>query len=303
MVVIWGLNFAVVKRALEVLEPLGFNALRHLIASAFMVAVLALGPGIGRPDRKDIPRIVALGVVGIIVYQIAFIFGLDRTRAGNAALMLALTPLFVLLFGRTGGEGGRRAWLGAALSILGVAIVSASTLRLAGSTTLIGDVILVGAAAVWAVYTIGAKPLIERYGPMRTTAWTLWAGSIGLAVAGLPSLARQDWGAVSPSAWIGVIYSSVFAIGVAYLLWYRGVQVLGGARTSVFNNLTPVVALAAGALWLDEALTGYSIVGSIMVIGGLILVPASGGVRPTAPDRGLMNFEPGDGRYARSNDE
>ncbi len=303
MVVIWGLNFAVVKRALEVLEPLGFNALRHLIASAFMLAVLVLGAGVGRPDRKDIPRIVAMGVVGIIFYQVAFIFGLDRTRAGNAALMLALTPLFVLLFGRRGGEGGRRAWLGAALSILGVAIVSASTLRLAGSTTLIGDVILIGAAAVWAAYTIGAKPLIERYGPMRTTAWTLWAGSIGLTIAGVPSLARQDWGAVTFEAWTGVVYSAILAIGVSYLLWYRGVQVLGGARTSVFNNLTPVVALAAGALWLDEALTGYSIVGSIMVIGGLILVPASGGVRPAAPERGLATFDSENGPDARRDNE
>ncbi len=303
MVVIWGLNFAVVKRALEVLEPLGFNALRHLIASAFMLAVLALGAGVGRPDRKDIPRIVAMGVVGIIFYQVAFIFGLDRTRAGNAALMLALTPLFVLLFGRRGGEGGYRAWLGAALSILGVAIVSASTLRLAGSTTLIGDVILIGAAAVWAAYTIGAKPLIERYGPMRTTAWTLWAGAIGLTIAGVPSLARQDWSAVTHEAWAGVVYSAIFAIGVSYLLWYRGVQVLGGARTSVFNNLTPVVALAAGALWLDEALTGYSIVGSIMVIGGLVLVPASGAVRPTAPERGLATFDSENGPDARRDNE
>jgi drug/metabolite transporter (DMT)-like permease len=277
VVVIWGLNFAVVKRALEVLEPLGFNALRHVIASAFLFVVLWLGPGVGRPRRSDIARIVAMGIVGVVGYQMAFIFGLDRTLSGNAALMLALTPVFVLLFGRGRGEGGRRAWLGVAISILGVAIVSASTLGLAGTTTLIGDIMLIGGAAVWAAYTIGAKPLIERHGPLRATAWTLWTGSIGLTAAGLPSLLRQDWAVVPPAAWAGVVFSAVFAIGVAYLLWYFGVQVLGGARTSVFNNLTPIVALAAGALWLDEPLTGYSIVGSIMVISGLILVPASGG--------------------------
>src|SRR5690606_16460984 len=130
-----------------------------------------------------------------------------------------------------------------------------STLRVEGSSTLIGDLIVLGAAAVWAIYTVGAKPLIERYGPIRTTAWTLWVGALGLFIAGLPSLLRQDWTLVTAEAWGGVLYSSVFAIGVAYLLWYRGVQQIGGARTAVFSNLTPVVALIVGALWLEEALT------------------------------------------------
>jgi drug/metabolite transporter (DMT)-like permease len=287
MVIIWGVNFSVVKRALEVMEPLGFNALRHLIASAFMLAVLGFGTGVGRPERRDVGRIIVLGSIGIILYQVAFVFGLERTRAGNASLMLALVPIFLLVFGRR-GEGGPRAWLGAMLSIAGVAIVSGSTLRLEGTTTLVGDLIVLGAAAVWAIYTLGATPLIERYGPIRTTAWTLWVGAIGLFIAGLPSLIRQDWGIVSGEAWGGLLYSSVFAIGVAYLLWYRGVQQIGGARTAVFSNLTPVVALIVGALWLGEALTRYSLAGATMVIGGLVLV-RSAGSRDRSPSPGDLS--------------
>lgn len=276
MVVIWGVNFAVVKSALTVLEPLAFNALRHLIASVFMLGVLLASGGIGRPAREDWRRIAWLGLVGIIGYQIAFVFGLDRTRAGNASLMLALTPVFVLLFGRREGEGGSRAWLGAAISIFGIALVSWSTFSLNGGSTVIGDVILIGAAAVWALYTIGSKPLINRYGPIRATAWTLWAGSSGLFLMGLPALFRQEWTTVGPAAWLGVFFSAILAIGVAYLLWYRGVQRIGGARTSVFSNLAPIVALVTGALWLGESFTLYSLVGALMVIGGLVLVPAGG---------------------------
>jgi drug/metabolite transporter (DMT)-like permease len=273
MVLIWGVNFAVVKRALEVFDPLGFNALRYLIASLFVFLVLRARGPVGLPDRRDVPRVLVLGVIGNFVYQMAFILGLDLTRAGNASLMLALVPVFVLVAGlRSRQRHGRRAWAGAALSVLGVALVSGSALRLEGVTTLIGDLILIGAAVVWTAYTVGSQPLIQRYGSVRTTAWTLWIGAVGLLLAGIPALRAQPWAKVDPMAWGGLLFSALFAIGLAYLLWYRGVERIGGARTAIFSNLTPVIALLTGALWLGERVTAVSVLGAAMVIGGVMLV-------------------------------
>ncbi|MQA91717.1 MAG: EamA family transporter [Gemmatimonas sp.] len=272
MVTIWGVNFAVVKWALEAFDPLGFNSLRHILASLFMVGVLLRAGGIRRPPRRDVLRILCLGALGVVVYQMLFIFGLDRTRAGNASLMLALVPLFLLVLGRSGGERRGLAWAGAMLSVSGVALVSGSSLRLEGAGTLIGDLILIGAAGVWAIYTLGAQPLIDRHGPLETTAWTLWVGSLGLAIIGIPGLVAQDWTLVGPAAWGGLVFSSVFSIGLAYLLWYQGVQKLGSARTAVFSNLTPVVALTTGVLWLDERFTLPALLGAAMVVGGVLLV-------------------------------
>ena len=272
MVLIWGLNFAVVKNALLAFAPLGFNSLRHLLASAFMLAVLLAQGGVGRPRREDVGRIVVLGVIGNLAYQMAFIFGLDRTRAGNASLMLALVPIFLLLYTRNKRAVARSSWLGAALSVAGVALVSGSALRMEGTETLVGDGLMIAAAIMWAVYTIESQPLIERYGPIRATAWTLWVGSLFLFLAGVPSVLRQDWSVVSAAAWGGLLFSSVLSVGVAYLLWYRGVQQLGGARTAVYSNLTPVVALAAGAILLGEQLNVYSVAGATLVIGGIVMV-------------------------------
>jgi drug/metabolite transporter (DMT)-like permease len=97
-------------------------------------------------------------------------------------------------------------------------------------------------------------------------------GSIGLFLAGLPSLARQDWGAVGAAAWGAVLFSGLLSIGVAYLLWYRGVQILGAAPTAIFSNLTPVVAMVAGIVMLRERLTLFSVAGAIMVLAGVLLV-------------------------------
>lgn len=272
MVLIWGVNFAVVKAAFEVVEPLTFNALRHVLASLFLIPVLLAWPGRTMPRREDVGRVVVLGFLGSFVYQFAFVWGLERTRAGNAALMLALVPVFLLLVGGRNVERGRATLLGVLLSVAGVALVSGGAIRMDGSTTLLGDLLVLGAAAVWAVYTVGAQPLIERYGPVRTTAWTLWVGSLGLVIAGIPSMLRQEWSGVGAAAWGGIVYSGVLSIGLAYLLWYQGVQVLGGARTATFANLPPVVALAAGWLWLGEMLTVPAIAGAAMVLGGVLLV-------------------------------
>lgn len=273
MVVIWGVNFAVVKRALEAFEPLGFNALRYVIASGLVYLVLRSRGPLRRPHRGDVPRIVLLGLVGNTLYQMAFILGLNGTRAGNASLMLALVPVFVLVFGwRRDGRPSSKAWVGAVLSVVGVAAVSGSTLRLDGSSTLVGDLTMVGAALVWAIYTVEARPLIERYGSIQTTAWTLWVGAVGIFLIGTPSLARQDFAAVDLAGWGGLAFSALFSIGLAYLIWYRGVERLGGTRTAVFSNFTPVVALATGALWLGETLTALSIAGASMVLGGIMLV-------------------------------
>jgi drug/metabolite transporter (DMT)-like permease len=272
MVLIWGVNFAVVKRTLEVFEPLGFNALRYLIASVFVFVVLRAQGALRLPQRWDVPRILVLGLVGNTAYQMAFILGLDRTRAGNASLLLALVPIFVLLMDRRGDRQGAWVWLGGLLSVVGVALVSGDALRLEGTDTLVGDLLMAGAAVIWAFYTVGARPLIQRYGSVQTTAWTLWVGAAGIFLIGVPELAAQSWGAIGAGAWAGLLYSALLSIGLAYLLWYRGVEKLGGARTAIFSNVTPVVALATGALWLGERLTALSIAGAALVLAGLMLV-------------------------------
>jgi drug/metabolite transporter (DMT)-like permease len=274
MVVVWAVNFSVVKWALAVFDPLGFNALRFVLASAFVYVVLRWQGPIRMPARRDVPRLILLGVVGNVLYQLAFIFGLDLTRAGNASVMMALTPLFIaLLSWRVGHEQpGRFTWIGGACSVAGVALVSGTALQLEGTSALLGDLILVGAGMTWACYTVGSRPLIQRYGSVPVTAWTMWSGTVVIALLGVPSLLAQPWGEVSAGAWGGLMFSAFLSIGLSYLIWYRGVERLGNTRTSIYSNLTPAAALVVAAVWLGERLTVFSVLGAAMTIGGVMLV-------------------------------
>ncbi|HEX6940853.1 MAG TPA: DMT family transporter [Longimicrobiales bacterium] len=273
MALIWALNFSVIKVALAHLSPLAFNALRFPLASLAVWLALRRQGAIPLPRRDDVGRVLALGVLGNVVYQLLFIFGLDRTRAGNAALLLAGSPILTALFSAAFGDErvGARVWAGAAATVVGMALVVLGEPGGAdiGIDTIAGDLMLVGASVSWSLYTVGSSGLVRRYGPVPVTAWTLWVGAAGITLLGLPDLAAVDWAAVPAASWAAVAFAGVFGIGLAYLLWYNGVRSIGSARTAVYSNLVPVLALVVAWLWLGEVPGGWPIVGAAVILGGV----------------------------------
>src|SRR5690349_15123973 len=87
MAAIWGVNFSVMKFALGVFSPLAFNAVRVSLAGVALAAV-AFAPGARLPSRRDARRLMLLGLLGHSAYQLLFIHGLSRSRAGTVALLI-----------------------------------------------------------------------------------------------------------------------------------------------------------------------------------------------------------------------
>jgi len=273
LVVIWGVNFPVMKVLLDYLDPLALNALRFPLAAAALLLLAPNRHGTRRPSREDLLRILGLALLGHGLYQLAFIYGLDGTLAGNASLLLATTPVWALILSVASGHerAGVTLWAGVLVTLAGMILVvlgRGDRLSLGGET-LTGDLLMVGAAILWAVYTVGGRRPVERYGSLRITAWTLWAGTPLVVLLGIPQLATTEWGRIPWLVWVGVVFSGVFSIGVAYLIWYRGVQAIGTARTAAYSNLVPVAAILTAWLWLGEAPSALQLVGGAVVLAGL----------------------------------
>jgi drug/metabolite transporter (DMT)-like permease len=272
LAVIWGVNFPLIKIALAVVPPLAFNALRFPLAA---LALLLLLRSLGirqRMKRSDVVAIVSLGLLGNVVYQGFFILGVARTTAGNASLLLATSPAWtVVLSSVTGQERASRAvWGGVLATLAGMALVVAGGAGMNFQrSTLDGDLLMMLAAVAWAAYTVGSRPLVQRYGAMSLTAWTLWIGTVGVLAIGLPSLRQVDLGTITPGLWGIVVYAGVLSISVAYALWNRGVRRLGNSRTAVYSNLVPVVALLTAWITLGERPTGMQVAGAVVILWGL----------------------------------
>jgi drug/metabolite transporter (DMT)-like permease len=280
MVVIWGVNFPIAKAALIELSPLAFNALRFPLAAVILLVALQFRQGFRWPDRGDRLAILALGIMGNLVYQQFFIFGLDNTRAGNASILLAVTPILTALLSSGSGHEhvSGRTWIGVAATFAGIAlVVTLGGAHDDGAATLLGDALMLSASLAWAIYTVGSRNLVWKYGAVQFTTWTLGIGAVALFSLGLRDLIRTDLAGVSTSAWIGVIYSGALSIGIAYLIWYYSVRQIGNTRTAAYSNLVPVVALCAAWAQLGEVPTAGQVLGTAVIIGGITLAQRRNG--------------------------
>jgi len=274
VILIWGINFSVVKLALRDFSPLAFNGVRFGLATAVMVVILVLRGESFRLARRDLLPIVFLGLSGHTLYQLVFIFGLAATIPANSALLMATSPIFVAIYGRMLGieRTNRLIWAGIVLSFAGILMVIGGGGEVSlGGGTLRGDLLILAAAMLWAAYTTASKPLLTRYSPIKVTALSMVAGTIPFVVISVPALLRQDWGASTISGWGALLYSAVFAVVVGYVIWYTSVQRVGNARTAVYSNLLPVVAGVIGWLLLGDRLTPLQLVGAAVVLAGIML--------------------------------
>ena len=94
--VIWGLNFPLVKIALREMEPLVVNAIRYPLAALTVTLLLRMQGRRLAPRRRHWPRVLFLGLIGHVIYQVLFIYALDWTLTGNAALILATAPVWIV---------------------------------------------------------------------------------------------------------------------------------------------------------------------------------------------------------------
>lgn len=273
LTLIWGVNFALVKGVLPGLPPLAFNAVRFPVAALAIAFFLLPGGPVDqrmrRPEPGDVMPLVLLSLLGNVAYQLLFIFGLDLTRAGNASLFLSTTPAWTALLAvALGGETvtGRQ-WLGIAGALGGAVllVIGGQGIALQGAT-LAGDLIMLAAALSWAVFTVGSRPYIKKYGPVPYAAWSLWIATPILVVLGMPQLRALGLGSLGWREWGVVVYAGGLSISLAFVLWNLGVRLLGNAQTAIHQNAVPVVTLAVSWPLLGEVPAGVQVAGAALIL-------------------------------------
>jgi drug/metabolite transporter (DMT)-like permease len=284
MALIWGLNFIVVKFATGVFAPLAFTSMRVMLAVVVLWAIF-LVRRLPLPGRRDILIMLALGVLGNGLYQILWVEGIARTRASDAALLVAASPAFIEVLGwlRGSDRAGLRGMSGIALSLLGIGLVVTGAANAAvGKSTFAGNAFILGSVLCWSVYSVYLRPITTRVDGLTLSAVTMTGGIVPLLIVGAPSIASTNWGAVPSLGWAAVAYSGLLALVVAYLFWYRGVRVLGPTRAAMYSNLQPLVAMLAAWPLLGETPRALQLMGALCIVGGLLLT------RTSAPQREVV---------------
>lgn len=277
---VWASAFAAIRVALRSYEPAAFAALRLVIA-ALAFAALAPFLAIRLPKRRDLPRFVLAGAVGMTLYQLLLGFGEEDIAAGTASLLIATSPLWVVLFARLflGERLERTALIGLTLAFAGAAVVALSAtteLRVA-----LNAAAILGAAVCQALYIVLTKPLLERYRPIEVTAGTAWVGAV-LALPFATRLPGQALDATAEST-LSIVYLGLVASAIGFVFWTTALKRLPASVLATVLWLVPPVATLVAWLWLGEVPGGGVLAGGALVVAGVALVVHFGErSRPTA---------------------
>jgi len=275
--VIWGGTFVAGRLLALELPPSVGALLRFVVASAaLLVAAVALEGRLPLPTRRQLIATLVLGATGILAYNLFFLGALARLPASRSSLIVALNPVLTIAAASLllGERLSARRWLGVGVALAGVCIVvtRGELAGLLGGAIGAGELMMFGAIVAWAAYTLVGRSVLEGLTPIAATTWATLFGTAMLAVVAAPQLPRVDWGAVSLAASLSVLYLGLLGTAVAFVWYYRAVQVLGPSRTVIFNNLVPVFGAAFGVLLLGEPLSVSMVVGGAVAVAGVMLV-------------------------------
>lgn len=281
----WGCLFSVGKLVSPYLPPFAVTFARYGLAAAILLPFA--WRELRRVERKDVPRLIVVGLLSSLFFNAFLFFGLQFAPAADAVLAPAIVPILMTALGaiflHERPSFAKVASLG--VSVFGVVLVfSAAMQGEAGSLRLLGDLLNFGAALSWSGYLLLCAPLGVRYSPLLLTTVTCLAGTFGALPLAVWEGGLGRFLALPGVAWLEVFYIAVMGSVGAFLLWSRGSQAVGPARASAFMNLVPIFGLLSSVVLLKEHLGLLQLLGIALVLAGVWgATLASRGVRVEQP--------------------
>ena len=286
LILCWGANFSVQKAVFAALTPGGFLFVRYLIMP--IAAVLLLFAHFGtrwpRLARRELWQLFKLGVTGHLLHVGLVTYGIHWSTAFSSSLILAIGPVFTLLILRWHGSEHltRGQVAGVALAVCGVLVFLSDKLIGAQWQAGGGDLTLLVAAAFFSLYTVNAKPLIERHGGVIVMAYGTLLGSLPVLAVSAAQGLRVDWAAVSWPIWLGTLYAVLVAAFLGWIVWGWINAVRGVARTAPLMYLMPPVAALVAWIVSGERYGATKLLGAAITLGGVALAQFAAGSRADA---------------------
>ena len=272
-ILVWGSCFVLTKEMLTTYTAIQIIPLRMALA---YVTLWVLRPKTLKLPRKDELMFILIGVTGGSLYFFLQNTALSYTYAANVSILVALAPILTVilaqLFSRSGERLGKYVYIGAVIAIAGVVLVVLNG-QLTFHLNPLGDLIALGAAFMWALYSILIKKYTEQYDNFLVTRRVmLWAFltsvPLMLVTDGMPDLRPLF---TTPRILLSWLFLGVFGNAVCFAIWNVAFKRLGVVITNNYLYASPFVTLAAGYLILHEEITLMSIIGAVLITAGVIV--------------------------------
>jgi len=275
MLLIWSANYIFAKFAVREIPAGSVLCFRTVLSGLFMwpLYLYVERRHAGRLKgfaAKDVPRLVAVGVLGIVCNQMLFVVALSKTSVAHAAIVGSLSPVLVLL--GSAGLGQERLTSRKIAGMLaaagGVAIIQLGR-SASGPTTWLGDLIMLCSASLFAAFTVLGKGLAAEFGTLTVNAFAFVGGALLSLPFALLGLAHLDYRHTSLVAWSGVLYMAIFPSLIGYIIYAYALRYLPATRVSSVSYLQPICATVLAVVLLHELPGAAFAAGAAVVLGGV----------------------------------
>jgi len=273
---VWGGVVVAIKEALLYLSPAELALMRYGPAALVFGALLCLFQRQATREllRSEWLRLALMGLSGVFINPLAINTGESLIPAGTASLIIFFNPFFVFVLSALclHERVTLRRLLGLGLAFAGVFVVvrfgAGHTLDL---RYLRGVLVTVCGPLSWAAYTVLGRPVAERYPPLAVTGIAAMLGAIPLLLIARPALvgklAAMPW-----QGWACLAYLALLGTVVGFTIWSTALSQMEATNVGAFFYLVPLWGVALSWLLLGDPITPATVLGTAIVLSGLILV-------------------------------
>ena len=275
LMTVWGVNFVVTKVVLADLGVAPFLFLRFLLMPLFgfalLVAVYRRHLAKSWPRREDLPRFVAAGLIGHAAHVGIVMWGIDLSTPFSSSLVLTSSPLFTLLIlALLGAERLHRQQVtGTILAFAGIVVFLSDKFAAGFARAGFGDLILLLAASLFSLYTVIAKPLVTKYGPLNLMCYSLLFGAPPMLLLTLNAFVDAPLAQVSAGVWFATFWAIAVSSFLGWLAWAWINSVRGLARSAPLQYLMPPIAGLTAWVTIGETFTWLKVAGAAITMAGV----------------------------------
>ena len=278
---VWGSSFAILRSLMGGAEasPLALVSVRMTVASLLLLALLA---AFRRGDLRALTgALLRDGAFVGLLLGVGFLLqteGLQRTSASRSGFLtgtlVVLTPLLEFALFRK--RPPTPALLGVLLAFLGITVLSAPWSD-AAQATLLGDLLTLGCALVFAGHVVALGRIAPKY-PVLPLLFLQLATTGVLAALFGPVIEPQHF-SNAPRLWVAMVYLALFATLLAFGIQTWAQRILPPVRVALISSLEPVFAALWAALFIGERLTGREFAGGALIVLGVAVGEAGAALR------------------------
>lgn len=254
-------------------------ALPFFLLSAYLFEKRRFKEDIKFFSLKTQGHLFILGLFQITLYNMLFFTGLKYTSSSDATLIIASNPTITAIFASLLYQDEkltRTRLLGLFIALSGVFLIVMQSPNLDVQNRLLGDIIILAAALIWAMFTVFARPMLRIMYPLTFTAIVTFYGWILLFISAyIVDTEQFDINVIyqlDSKVIYAIFFMAIFAAVMSNTFFNKGIEVIGPSRTAVFVNMVPVFGIIFSILLLGDNFSMFYIMAFFLILAGVMIV-------------------------------